>query len=722
MSILTEEFCRPAVIGHAGRRSSYPDSTATIKDLLISVLNTSNGFKSGIFGSPATSDVVPSAESDTERWEDSSDGDVNDCFDSDTDGTKSLGYVQDIRLTRNKASWDNTQNVPSESPPLGSLPHLSLNQNSVTSREKQSRLGTSPLLKCSGSMEKAWSGATCPSKISTPCKGLDTGVLKVSSLKGSALHFQLEQTVCAAGFKQLPATSAACIGKSNTASPTAEENSSSLPHSQSCPSVQQAAVNDLPTETISASHPSHDVFQPTVDLQKENAHFFVADMLISAIEKMKSSVLCPPVEHWRMDETSGSLYCLQTDPHTPCCPRPKTQSESAASTDSGYEGCAVLQLNCAVEPVSEQETFTHSCESDYDDEYVVIEMEDYEKTIAASANNNDRSSFTPGSNSAEVTAQKLYRTFRKQWLQIESENQWADGINSTEQKYLSKEDIPKGFESSLTLAEEIKFKSRMREDFEWAPPRFQILFTIHPSEKRDAIVAAQNFLCAGCGTQVEPKYTRRLRYCDYLGKYFCDCCHSYAESSIPARILTKWDFSKYYVCNFSKQLLDSIWHDPVFNVSSINKAIYTKVRDLDRIRELQEQLILIKKFLKTCRFAESVLKEFEAVPTHLTMELHLFSLDDLLKVKRGMLLPSLRDLLKSSTVHVESCELCQAKGFICEFCHSSDIIFPFQTVTCRRCAACKACFHKLCFKSEDCPRCQRIQARKKILQQLSPVL
>lgn len=80
------------------------------------------------------------------------------------------------------------------------------------------------------------------------------------------------------------------------------------------------------------------------------------------------------------------------------------------------------------------------------------------------------------------------------------------------------------------------------------------------------------------------EYIRRLRYCDYLGKYFCDCCHSYAQSSIPARILSKWDFKKYYVCNFSKHLLDSIWQQPIFNVSSINKTLYTKSKEMDRVR------------------------------------------------------------------------------------------------------------------------------------------
>lgn len=60
-------------------------------------------------------------------------------------------------------------------------------------------------------------------------------------------------------------------------------------------------------------------------------------------------------------------------------------------------------------------------------------------------------------------------------------------------------------------------------------------------------------------------YIKRLRYCEYLGKYFCQCCHENAQMVVPSRILRKWDFSKYYVSNFSKDLLLKIWNDPLFN-------------------------------------------------------------------------------------------------------------------------------------------------------------
>lgn len=78
-------------------------------------------------------------------------------------------------------------------------------------------------------------------------------------------------------------------------------------------------------------------------------------------------------------------------------------------------------------------------------------------------------------------------------------------------------------------------------------------------------------------------YIKRLRYCEYLGKYFCQCCHENAQMVIPSRVLRKWDFSKYYVSNFSKDLLIKIWNDPLFNVQDINSALYRKVKLLNQV-------------------------------------------------------------------------------------------------------------------------------------------
>uniref|UniRef100_A0A8C9WQB9 Rubicon Homology domain-containing protein n=1 Tax=Sander lucioperca TaxID=283035 RepID=A0A8C9WQB9_SANLU len=108
-----------------------------------------------------------------------------------------------------------------------------------------------------------------------------------------------------------------------------------------------------------------------------------------------------------------------------------------------------------------------------------------------------------------------------------------------------------------------------------------------------------------------------------------------------------------------------------------------------------------------------VMAEFEQLPAHLTEQPHHFSVEDLLRVKKGQLMAQARALLHSAIDHVENCELCLARGFICEFCRERDIIFPFQSVTCKRCPVCRACFHKCCFVEKKCPKCARIQSRKK---------
>lgn len=63
--------------------------------------------------------------------------------------------------------------------------------------------------------------------------------------------------------------------------------------------------------------------------------------------------------------------------------------------------------------------------------------------------------------------------------------------------------------------------------------------------RRASLMAKQKFRCAGCGMKIAAEYMGRLRYCEYLGRYFCTGCHSGSTTTIPGRILAKWDFSKY---------------------------------------------------------------------------------------------------------------------------------------------------------------------------------
>ncbi|EHB15359.1 hypothetical protein GW7_16594 [Heterocephalus glaber] len=506
-------------------------------------------------------------------------------------------------------------------------------------------------------------------------------------------------------------------------SPSPEVDSAVFESSHLTASEDEGTVQDR--RAISLSSFSPDVFVLPVDTEKENAHFYVVDIIISEMEKMKCSILNQrQTQIWAPDEASGSLGNDQADSEAAFYTHMKQESGSSASSDSGYEGklgkgCAVLQASPMAEAPSYHNVPKEASKCDLD-EFVILELGEFNdiiETHRCSCSSSTSGTYDPDFNSAERLARELYRVFQKCWMFSVVNYQLAGSPKAASSIVVNEEHVQKDFESGMDV-QEIKLNSRTGGTEDWVPPRFQIVFDIHPPLTRELGVVSQNFFCAGCGTPIEPKFVKRLRYCEYLGKYFCDGCHSYSESCIPARILMLWDFRKYHVSNFSKQLLNHIWHQPIFNLPSISHSLSTKAKELDRVKDIQEQLFHIKKLLKTCRFADSVLKEFEQVPQHLTDELHLFSLEDLVRTKRGLLAPLLRDILKASLAHIASCELCQGKGFICEFCRSTTVIFPFQTATCKRCSACRACFHKHCFQSSGCPRCARITARRRLLESL----
>ncbi|KAL6039204.1 hypothetical protein STEG23_012228, partial [Scotinomys teguina] len=432
-----------------------------------------------------------------------------------------------------------------------------------------------------------------------------------------------------------------------------------------------------------------ETFMLPIDVEKENVHFYAADMIISTLENMKCNLLSQQQpEIWSTEEASGSHGNDQIQAevtfHTPA----KQEPGSSTSSDSGSEGCAVLGVSPVAETLSSSPVARKACKLDLD-ELVLLELGECNDVTEGSRRPCNslksvtcESDFSP----AGLLARELFRGFWKHQMLSEVNSRLPGSRTAASSGVGNEENAGEDFDSSVEVTQEIIPMSKVPGAEDWVPPGFQIILTVQTPIKRDIAVVAQNFFCAGCGTPIQPKFVKRLRYCEYMGKYFCDSCHSSAESCIPARILMMWDFRKYQVSNSSKWLLDSIWHQPVFNLLGGHHELYAKAKELDRVKDIQEQLFHIKKLLTTCRFADSVLKEFEQVPSHLTDKCHLFSMEDLLRTKKGLLAPLLKDILKSSLAHVASCELCQGKGFICEFCQSTTVIFPFQTMTCTRCS------------------------------------
>ncbi|XP_015780728.1 PREDICTED: run domain Beclin-1-interacting and cysteine-rich domain-containing protein-like [Acropora digitifera] len=126
---------------------------------------------------------------------------------------------------------------------------------------------------------------------------------------------------------------------------------------------------------------------------------------------------------------------------------------------------------------------------------------------------------------------------------------------------------------------------------------------VHSIFRRKLVMAQQNFRCAGCGMAVAQDYIKRFRYCHYLGKYFCSSCHTNALEVIPANVIRKWDFAKYEVSNFARDLLQKIHLDPLFHMIDLNASLYKKHRVLDGLKDIRQQLHYFKTFMQTCRKA-----------------------------------------------------------------------------------------------------------------------
>ncbi|XP_069748542.1 LOW QUALITY PROTEIN: protein associated with UVRAG as autophagy enhancer [Narcine bancroftii] len=615
----TDEYSRPAVMGQTAVSSGrYSNSPAAIKEILISVLEPSDGFT-------PTEDCTTDAR------------------------LSSLTLFQDENA---KMLWNNQKGENEEHEGVG-IP-MRISKGHLCSNNLQ--FG-SPELPSSCAISSTFNELLSTQSTASRCTNFNGNPSIVTDGNQTPLHFPPEMSI----------------------------------HSGKIEDQRLICQRNRPETIIYTSYLSNPSFSSSKAQERENAHLIVADLVIATLENVKCNILYEQVKLGEED----NIAVIQAVKN---CVKKESHSDSI---DSGFEGGSAH-----LDDSSDTRSKDHQNVAAPDDDFVIIEFDDLDFGSDGLLKSIERHRL-----SAEYLALRLFKSFRSMWLPPASEQHHLDAVETVLDKFLPLKDTLPSTEESVDLTEDFKINSRLRGTAEWAPPRFQILFFIHSPQKRECVVAAQKSLCAGCGTWIDSKYIKKLRYCEYLGKYFCECCHLNEESLIPGRILMKWDFSKHPVCHLSKQLLESVWQDPLFNIFYINNSLYSKVKELRKAKELQEQLIYLKKLIRTCRTAKSVMVEFWRLQAHLSEELHLYSLNDLVKLRRGLLVPGLKDALRIVLSHVESCEICISKSFICEFCKSGEILFPFQTKQCKQCCVCKACFHKECFKTQ-CPKCARICAQK----------
>uniref|UniRef100_A0A672YIT3 Rubicon autophagy regulator n=1 Tax=Sphaeramia orbicularis TaxID=375764 RepID=A0A672YIT3_9TELE len=428
------------------------------------------------------------------------------------------------------------------------------------------------------------------------------------------------------------------------------------------------------------SYLSEQDFGSCADLEKENAHFSISESLIAAIELMKYNLRRQEEEGEEEGDSDCEIQQLKQ----------KIRLRRQQIRRSRLLTCSASQHMFQSTDSGGSRRSSQGSDQGLSDSGSAEEVDECELrgTVRVTDNQTLKSPccscdmFSPSflqSNSAESVAMGLLRQFEGMQLPAASELDWLVPEHDAPQKLLP---IP----DSLPISPD-------DGNLEWAPPRPQIIFTstLPPSERK-VVVAKQNYRCAGCGTRIDPDYIKRLRYCEYLGR------------GGSRRVLRKWDFSKYYVSNFARDLLSKIAWRPSLCVPScfLTSDAHLMLVDLNRACVC----VLLYVF--------RVLDQLDSLPGHLTEDPALFSLNDLSAVRNGELAPRMRELLKTGTMHVAGCVLCQAKGFVCEFCgNDKDIIFPFQLNKCQRCEECHAGYHRGCFSAgRDCPRCRRLAERR----------
>ncbi|XP_022913541.2 run domain Beclin-1-interacting and cysteine-rich domain-containing protein [Onthophagus taurus] len=473
-------------------------------------------------------------------------------------------------------------------------------------------------------------------------------------------------------------------------------------------------------QTLTSFLTSSQFSRANAELDRENAHFSISEAMIAVIEQIRCGRSLKLIDE--ADESDeeinnlkqrirlrrkekqeekqkrlllNSLVSEKSDLNpTETSPYSSSPATNSLSSGGGVEDMDIDEVN---DWLLEKEGLSMSMASLYSEADVL------KKPRGAPDGASDIMS-------AEGVALSLISRFNEKQLPRASELEWIVSEEDAPQALLP---LPKTW---LDDSQDVSTIS-LRGTQDWAPPRPQIIFTLHPAPIRKQLMAKQDYRCAGCGMRVAPQYASKFRYCHYLGRYFCTGCHTNQVSIIPARIIQKWDFARYPVSNFSYRLIEQMYVDPLFRVFEYNKNIAKRSANLATCRTYRIGLHYMRDFILNCRFAETIQDYLNCERTFLFNDPELFSLEDLLSVRSGEMKSHLRCVIEMCWRHILECQLCSARGFICEICKDPKVIFPWQQRTVSRCGKCGTCFHSICWTIDTpCVRCARINKRKTSLQ------
>ncbi|KAH9594817.1 hypothetical protein MS3_00008599 [Schistosoma haematobium] len=119
--------------------------------------------------------------------------------------------------------------------------------------------------------------------------------------------------------------------------------------------------------------------------------------------------------------------------------------------------------------------------------------------------------------------------------------------------------------------------------------------------KRKGVLVSQNNRCAGCGAFIETRYLKRMRFCEFFGRYFCCVCHSNTLMTLPGNLVTCWDFRMLSVSNFARDRLRQLHNQPLLRTIDFNKQVLNRQSNLVNCLTLRKQGNLMLPFIQQCQ-------------------------------------------------------------------------------------------------------------------------
>ncbi|XP_034841470.1 uncharacterized protein [Maniola hyperantus] len=246
----------------------------------------------------------------------------------------------------------------------------------------------------------------------------------------------------------------------------------------------------------------------------------------------------------------------------------------------------------------------------------------------------------------------------------------------------------------------------------FTPQELQMMIKQLGMLSREKGLDYQNYQCKGCQDLLGSTVSK-AKVCGYTGEYYCSNCMDPNVFIIPARVIHNWDFKRYPVSKKSALFLLEFQHHPWIDMKKLNPKIYCGVSDMAQLQELRIQLNFLRTYIFTCR--EPVIEELQKrvwPREYLYDHVHLYTISDLAQIPNNSLALQLEKVVNFARSHVLDCWLCSQKGFICEVCKDSKILYPFETISTYRCDECSSVFHAKCQNgSLPCPKCKRRQER-----------